>query len=159
MPVDNNKGDNELMEIEEVAVSDGGAARFAPVEVQTGEEKYDVLWQESAKILRFDEGENIWKERGHGVAKILKKKDSPGQFMFIFRREGVGKLAAQHFLMRGTPVRTHPQNEKALLWTAFKDYSDDEEGFPEKFVLRFTSKELADKALKAFKDAITASTV
>ncbi|KAH9600230.1 Ran binding domain [Trypanosoma melophagium] len=154
-----DKTENELMEIEEVAVSDGGAARFAPVEVQSGEEKYDVVWQETAKLLRFDEGENQWKERGQGVGKILRKKDDKGRYMFVFRREGIGKLAAQHFLLKSMTVKLHPQNEKALLWMAHKDYTDDEEGFPENFVMRFSTKELAAKALKAFHDAIASSSV
>ncbi|EAN95469.1 putative Ran-binding protein 1 [Trypanosoma cruzi] len=154
-----DKHNDELMEVEEVAVSDGGVARFAPVDVQSGEEKYEVVWQETAKLLRFDEGENQWKERGQGTAKILRRKDEHGKYMFVFRREGIGKLAAQHYLLKSMTVKFHPQSEKALLWMAHKDYTDDEEGFPENFVMRFTSKELAEKALKAFKDAISASTV
>ncbi|CBH17264.1 Ran-binding protein 1, putative [Trypanosoma equiperdum] len=152
------KAENELMEIEEIAVSDGGAARFAPVEVKSGEEKYNIVWEETGKLLRFDEGENAWKERGQGMAKILQKKEDSGVYMFVFRREGVGKLAAQHYLLRGMTIKVHPQSEKALLWTAFKDYSDDEEGFPERFVLRFASKELADSGLKAFNDALSKTT-
>nr|CCC94929.1 unnamed protein product [Trypanosoma congolense IL3000] len=154
-----DKGGNELMEIEEIAVSDGGAARFAPVEVKSGEEKYNILWEETAKLLRFDEGENAWKERGQGTAKILQKKDDKGVYMFVFRREGIGKLAAQHHLLRGMSIKVHPQSEKALLWSAFKDYSDDEEGFPERFVLRFPTPELATKGLKAFEDALASTTI
>lgn len=81
-------------------------------------------------MLRFDEGENQWKERGQGTAKIMQRKDDSTKFMFVFRREGIGKLAAQHYLMKNMKVKLHPSNEKHLLWTAFKDYTDDEVGYP-----------------------------
>ncbi|KAL7699330.1 Ran-binding protein 1 [Lotmaria passim] len=157
-----SKGDengNELMEIEEVAVSDGGAARFAAVDVKSGEEKYNVIWEDSAKLLRFDEGENQWKERGQGTAKVLQRKDDPGKFMFLFRREGIGKLAAQHYLLKGMKITKHKQGEKFLIWTAFKDYTDDEEGFPESFTMRMSSKEAADKALEEMQKAVKNSTL
>eukprot|EP00796_Vickermania_ingenoplastis_P004215 gene4215-3047_t len=151
--------DNELMEIEEIAVSDGGKALFAPVDVKNGEEKFEVIWEKEAKLLRFDEGENQWKERGQGVAKILQRKDNKGQYMFVFRREGIGKIAAQHYLVKGMKPKFHPQSDKAVLWTAFCDVTDDEEGFPENFILRCPSKELAVEALENLQHAIDSSTV
>lgn len=151
--------ENELMEIEEIEVSDGGKALFAAVEVKSGEEKFNPVWEAQGKLLRFDEGENVWKERGQGVAKILQRKDDKGKSMFIFRREGIGKLAAQHYLVKGMTAKTHPQNEKAVLWTAFKDVTDDEEGFPESFILRCATKELANEALSQLRKAIESSSV
>lgn len=148
---------NELMEIEEVAVSDGGAARFAAVDVKSGEEKFNVIWQDTAKLLRFDEGENQWKERGQGTAKVLQRKDDGGKYMFLFRREGIGKLAAQHYLLKGMKIAKHKQGEKFIIWTAFKDFTDDEEGFPENFTMRMSSKEAADKALEAMQNAVAKS--
>ncbi|CAG9571155.1 putative Ran-binding protein 1 [Leishmania major strain Friedlin] len=150
---------NELMEIEEVAVSDGGAARFAAVDVKSGEERFNVIWQDSGKLMRFDEGENQWKERGQGTAKVLQRKDNTSKYMFVFRREGVGKLAAQHYLVKGMKVTKHKQGEKILVWSAFKDFTDDEEGFPENFVMRLSSKEAADKALAEMMGAIEKSSV
>lgn len=147
------------MEIEEIAVSDGGKAKFAAVEVKSGEEKFNVLWESTGKLLRFDEGENAWKERGQGTAKIMQRKDDKGKHMFIFRREGIGKLAAQHYLMKGMSAKTHPQSDKSILWTAFKDFTDDEEGFPESFILRCASKEKAVEALEELQKAIKASAV
>ncbi|EPY35848.1 Ran-binding protein 1 [Strigomonas culicis] len=149
---------NELMEIEEVAVTDGGAALLAVKETKSGEEKYDLVWEHQAKLLRFDEGENQWKERAQGTAKILRKKDDAGLYLFIFRREAIGKLGAQHFLVKGTPVNLHPKNEKMLIWTASKDISDDDEGFPERFLMRFGTKEEASTALAEMKKAIDSST-
>lgn len=153
------KAGNELMEIEEVAVSDGGEALFAAVDVKSGEEKFNLTWEVKGKLLRFDEGENQWKERGQGTAKILQRKDDKGKSMFVFRREGIGKVAAQHYLVKGMSAKFHPQSDKSILWTAFKDITDDEEGFPESFILRVPTKELATEALSQIRKAIESSTV
>ncbi|CUE94984.1 Ran-binding protein, putative [Bodo saltans] len=140
----------ELMEEEEVAVSDGGAARFAAVNVLSGEEEYEPIWKERAKISRFDEGENQWKERGNGDAKVLRKKSDSTRHLFVLRREGTGKLGAQHDLVDGMTIKRHPQNDKFLIWTAPKDYSDDDEGFEETFLLRCPSKDVADSFIAIF---------
>lgn len=142
--------ENELLVEEELTVSDGGAARFAAVEVSSGEEKYDLVWKEKGKIMRFDEGENQWKERGQGDAKILRSKEDPKRYMFILRREGIGKLAAQHDLVKGMSIKRHSQSEKHLFWYAPKDYSDDDEGYEEQFLIRFASKEICDAFVREF---------
>ncbi|CCW61797.1 unnamed protein product [Phytomonas sp. EM1] len=154
-----NNNASELMEIEEISVSDGGAARFAAVEVKSDTDMYNIKWETAAKLLRFDEGENQWKERGEGKARVLQCKDDPNKYLFVFRREAVGKLAAHHYLQKGLKVRVHPKNEKALLWSTFKDYTDDDEGFPESFVLRLPSKEIAQEALKHMEECIAASNI
>ncbi|CCW66747.1 unnamed protein product [Phytomonas sp. Hart1] len=154
-----NTTNSELMEVEEIEVSDGGAARFAAIEVKSDADRFNVKWEAPAKLLRFDEGENQWKERGEGKARILQCKDDSDKYMFVFRREAVGKLAAHHYLQKGMNVKVHPKNEKALLWSAFKDYTDDDEGFPESFVMRFSTKETTQDALKQMEECITTSNV
>lgn len=151
--------ESELMEIEEIDVSDGGTALFAAVDVKSGEEEFNLIWECQGKLLRFDEGENQWKERGQGTAKILQRRDNKGKSMFVFRREGIGKLAAQHYLVKGMSAKIHPQNEKTVLWSAFKDVTDDEEGYPENFVLRCASKEQANEAVSNIMKAIEHSCV
>ena len=134
----------------ELPVSNGGAALFKAVEILSGEEKWDVIWTEKAKIMRFDEGENQWKDRGQGDAKIMKHKSESNRFMFVFRREAIQKLAAHHDLVKGMSAAKHPQSEKWVKWMAVKDYTDDEEGWEELFLIRFTSVELADAFLAEF---------
>ncbi|CAD2219661.1 ran-binding protein 1 [Angomonas deanei] len=149
---------NELVEEVELSVTDGGPPLLTAKEHKSGEEKYNVIYEEKAKLFRFDEGENAWKERGQGSARILQKKDEPGVFMFVFRREAIGKLGAQHFLIKGMNVKVHSSNEKTLTWRAGKDYVDDDEGYPESFLMRFATKELADKAVEQMQKAINLST-
>jgi hypothetical protein len=140
---------------EELEVNDGGAAKFAPIEVKSGEEQFNVLYQVKSKLLRFDEGENVWKERGQGDAKILQFKAEPHRHMFILRRDGVGKLAASHELKKGIELKQHPSSEKAFIWTCIADWSDeDDEGYPDTFCIKLGTKELADE-FRAHFDAVT----
>ena len=142
---------SELVDEEELAVTDGGAAMLAPIEVKTGEEDEDVIYREKAKILRFDEGENQWKERGTGEARILCDKKTQKIFRFILRRDGTGKLGSNHFLYKAMKVRMHGAAGKSCIWSCIAD-SSDEEIQPEIFLLRFKMPELAAAFKKTFED-------
>ena len=61
------------------------------IEVKTGEEDEDVLFESRAKLFRFVGGE--WKERGLGVLKILQHRES-GRIRLLMRREQVGSWIA-----------------------------------------------------------------
>ena len=66
------------------------------IDVKTGEEDEDILFENRAKLFRFVGGE--WKERGLGVLKILQHRDS-GRIRLVMRREQVRKPTA--FVMPG----------------------------------------------------------
>lgn len=142
--------DNELLEEEELDVTDGQGPILKQVETKTGEEDYEPLCKVKSKIWRFDEGENQWKERGQGEARILRSKADAKHIIFVFRRDGIGKVAAHHALGKGMTLKSPPNNERTFVWATPKDYTDDEEGFPEMFTIRFTSKELADEFKQCF---------
>ena len=57
-------------------------------QVATGEEGEEELYAQRAKLFRMKDGE--WKERGTGVAKILKGK--AGQVRFLLRQEKTMKI-------------------------------------------------------------------
>ena len=154
---DKNEYDgDEGLDEEELPVDEGGVGpKLAHVETKSGEEQYDELCKVKAKIWRFDEGENVWKERGQGDAKVLRDKVNKKKYVFIFRREGIGKLAAFHAIVPGMMIKPFQGNEKNLMWATLKDYTDDEEGFPEKFIMKFSAKEIADEFRLAFTDAVT----
>jgi Ran-binding protein 1 len=146
------ENDNELMDEPELAVTDGGAAKFAAVEVTSGEENFDVVCKIKAKIWRFDEGENSWKERGTGDVKILTHKVTK-RAELIFRREGTNKLAAYHQLVPGIAIKKPQGNDKCFVWTSTNDYADEDEpgqGHPESFLIRFPAVEAANEFHAAF---------
>lgn len=140
----------DLVDDEEVKVTDGGAARFAAVDTKSGEEKYELLLELKGKLYRFDEGENQWKERGQGPARILRHKEQQHRHFFILRREGIGKLGAYHELVRGIKLQPYSGSDKAFVWTAPKDFSDDDEGYEEAFAIRFATKDMAAQFAACF---------
>lgn len=56
------------------------------VDVKTGEENSEVLFEHKAKLLRYDANTKEWKERGIGIMKLLKEENTA---RFVMRREQV----------------------------------------------------------------------
>eukprot|EP00758_Cryptobia_borreli_P014889 Tbor_TRINITY_DN5967_c2_g5::TRINITY_DN5967_c2_g5_i1::g.19056::m.19056 len=142
---------NELVEEEEIDVSAADGPKFAEVKVTSDDEVYDTVWEGKGTIKRFDEGENMFKDRGSGEAKILLHKVKKDH-TFILRREGIGKLGAQHHLVKGMNVVKTKNNDCAVAWLCVKDYSDDDEGWPEKFWMKLATPEAADEFVKVFRE-------
>lgn len=101
-------------------------AEFTPlvklekVEVASGEENEDVLFEAKSKSYRFLEGE--WKERGLGPIKLLKDKDS-GKIRVLMRREKTLKICANFHVKPGTKIEEHAGSEKARVFVV-TDCSD-----------------------------------
>ncbi|XP_026764469.2 E3 SUMO-protein ligase RanBP2 [Galleria mellonella] len=113
------------------------------VEVITGEENEIELYGHRAKLFRFMSGE--WKERGIGIVKILKHKDT-GKVRVVMRREQVLKICLNHVL---SPDITYtPKDDKTWLFAA-NDFSEGELSL-QQFCLRFKTNEIALE----FKEAI-----
>ncbi|XP_028175103.1 E3 SUMO-protein ligase RanBP2-like [Ostrinia furnacalis] len=112
------------------------------VEVITGEENEDELYGHRAKLFIFTSGE--WKERGLGVVKILKHKET-GKLRVVMRREQVHKICLNHALT--AEIIYKPKDEKTWLFTA-NDFSEGELKL-QNFCLRFKNNDVATQ----FKDA------
>ena len=101
-------------------------AEFAPVvkleqvEVSSGEENEDVLFEAKSKAYRFIEGE--WKERGVGPLKLLKHKEN-GKIRMLMRRDKTLKVCANFFVKPGTDIKEHAGSDKAMVFTTM-DCSD-----------------------------------
>lgn len=152
-----NNPDEDVVEDADVAI-EGGAPRLQHVEVRTGEENFDEVCKIKAKIWRFDEGENQWKERGQGDAKILRAKADPKRHIFLFRREAIGKLAAHHAIVNGMRLKPVQNNDKKFIWGAPKDCTDDEEGYPELFTIKFGDESAAAEFKRHFEAAAAINT-
>jgi len=119
---------------------------FAPViplpplvEATMGDENENTLFEQRAKIYRFDAAVKEWKERGVGNIKILQGKDNPGAVRIVMWREKVGKLACNHWMTSDMKVENYQHNPKVLKWTAV-DHAEGEPR-PEIFTCRFGSEE------------------
>ncbi|XP_032579428.1 E3 SUMO-protein ligase RanBP2 [Drosophila sechellia] len=107
-------------------------AQFVPVialpdivEVVTGEENEDVLFEHRAKLLRWDKEANEWKERGLGNMKLLRDRTDPNKVRLLMRREQVHKLCCNQRLLPETKF-TYATNCKAAVTWGAQDYSDEE---------------------------------
>ncbi|XP_075983228.1 nucleoporin 358 [Anticarsia gemmatalis] len=117
------------------------------VKVVTGEEDEIELYGHVAKLYRFTLGE--WKERGKGIVKILKHKDTE-KLRVVMRRDQVLKICLNHSL---TPDITYNQkDEKTWLFSA-NDFSEGELTL-EHFCLRFKNKDIASEFKKAVDEAL-----
>lgn len=131
-------------------------ADFAPivqlneVEVVTGEESENVLFEVKAKLYRFDTEKSEWKERGLGVMKILEHKESK-KARLLMRREKTLKICCNQYVSRTVSMDTHPGNEKSLGWTC-NDFSDGEVKL-EMLCIRFGSVEKATSFQTTYQDA------
>ncbi|XP_045510672.1 E3 SUMO-protein ligase RanBP2-like [Colias croceus] len=142
-------GDDEY-----VSEDEGAHIHFSPVipmpdkvEVVTGEENEEELYGHRAKLFIFTASE--WKERGIGIVKILKHKDS-GKLRIVMRREQVHKICLNHVL--SPDVIYKPKDEKTWLFAA-NDYSDGDLQL-QQFCLRFQNKAIAQQFKQEVDQAI-----
>eukprot|EP00096_Caligus_rogercresseyi_P009702 TRINITY_DN3341_c0_g1_i2.p1 TRINITY_DN3341_c0_g1~~TRINITY_DN3341_c0_g1_i2.p1 ORF type:complete len:1855 (+),score=585.20 TRINITY_DN3341_c0_g1_i2:261-5825(+) len=124
------------------------------VEVVTGEEEEEILFEDRSKLYRFVDKE--WKERGLGQIKILMHKTS-GKVRLLMRREQTHKICANHHILPDIKVEKMKNQEKAVTWSA-NDFSDEEVQL-ENFSARFKTAEQADTFLEAFTTAQTAVSI
>ncbi|KAH6804710.1 RAN binding protein 1 [Perilla frutescens var. frutescens] len=121
--------------------------KLQEVAVTTGEENEDVLLDLKAKLYRFDKEGNQWKERGVGMVKLLKHKET-SKIRLVMRQNKTLKICANHLVLPTMSVQEHHGNEKSCVWHA-ADFSDGELK-EETFCIRFASVENC----KSFKDKI-----
>lgn len=119
------------------------------VDVVTGEEDENVLFEHRAKLFRFHNKE--WKERGLGDIKILENKATK-KIRVLMRREQILKICCNHYITDKLDLKPMPNsNGKAWTWYAM-DHSDDEPKC-EQFSVRFKTPEIANKFKEAFDNA------
>ncbi|XP_023348327.1 RANBP2-like and GRIP domain-containing protein 5/6 isoform X4 [Eurytemora carolleeae] len=120
------------------------------IEVITGEEDEDILFEDRAKLFRFSDDSKEWKERGLGQAKILRNKET-GQVRFLMRRDQTFKICANHTILSEIKLDLMKGNTKARIWGA-QDFSDGELT-TEKFCIKMKTEEQIEKFHAAFVEA------
>lgn len=115
------------------------------VEKKTGEENEDVMFSERCKLYRLTESE--WKERGIGLMKILKSKET-GKYRVLMRREQVHKICANHAITSEMELKA---KDNHWMWAA-NDFSEGQTK-PEKFLVRFKHNEQSRKFKDVFDEA------
>jgi len=137
-------------------------AEVAPVEQPQQEDVKKVIREEGeeelfrmrAKLYRWAKETNEWKERGLGDIKILRHEES-GKVRILMRRDQTFKICCNHYLDPRMELSDHNGNEKAWLWTAFNDLSDDGMDLTVKeelFAIRFKTAERAQEFQERFNE-------
>lgn len=127
-------------------------AEFTPViplpkkvDVVTGEEGLQVVFDDRAKLLRFDSNTKEWKEKGVGQMKIL-HNSKDGYYQLLMRRDVILKVCCNQRLTADLELKPVSSSEKAMSWIG-QDFSEGE-CKKELFAIRFKTIE----QLHAFRD-------
>ncbi|XP_025408768.1 E3 SUMO-protein ligase RanBP2-like isoform X2 [Sipha flava] len=127
-------------------------AEFVPViplpekvDVVTGEEGLEVVFEDRAKLLRYDPNTKEWKEKGIGQMKILHNLND-GYYQLLMRRELIHKICCNQRLTADLELKPVSSSDKAMSWIG-QDFSDGESK-KELFAIRFKSA----PQLTAFRD-------
>lgn len=127
-------------------------AEFAPViplpekvVVVTGEEGLQVVFEDRAKLLRFDSNTKEWKDRGIGQMKILHSPND-GYYQMLMRRELVHKICCNQRLSADLELKPIKSSDKAMSWIG-QDFSEGE-SVKELFAIKFKTVQ----QLTAFRD-------
>ena len=160
---DNNEGQEE--DEAEVTPSDLSQITFKPVvdhlpdkiEVLTGEEGEEIVFEARAKLFRFDSC-GVWKERGLGQLKLLRTPDS-GRVRVVMRREQVHKVCCNHPITAGMSLKPMEGSKAPVVpWVWWGvDFSEDDvgpEGRKEMFSVRFKTAEESEAFHDAFMKAV-----
>ncbi|GIX88809.1 e3 SUMO-protein ligase RanBP2 [Caerostris extrusa] len=119
----------------------------ALVEIKTGEEKEEVLFEERAKLFRYDSTLKEWKERGTGMLKILYLEENQ-KYRILMRRDQVLKICANHNILPEMKLTPLSKCDKAWVWFA-KDYSDGDLT-EEQFAAKFKNSDIAQNFFNIF---------
>ncbi|EFN56683.1 hypothetical protein CHLNCDRAFT_144572 [Chlorella variabilis] len=120
------------------------------VEVSTGEEEEEALFDAKCKLYRYDNDAGEWKERGVGQGRILQHKENK-KIRFLMRQDKTLKIRGNHIIMPGTKVQEHGGSDKAMVWSCV-DFADESQRM-ELFCIRFASPERAQQFQAAYHEA------
>ncbi|KAI3877536.1 hypothetical protein MKX03_030646 [Papaver bracteatum] len=121
------------------------AEGFRHIEPKLEEE--DALLRLNAKLYRFDKDGNQWKERGVGVLKLLKHKQTKKVRLVMIQSKTM-KVIANHLVLPRILTLMHAKSENSWTWHA-SDFSDGELK-QEVFCARFPCSEDARLFRKRF---------
>jgi len=118
------------------------------VEVKTYEEDEDILYKMRAKLFRFDNGLNQWKERGTGDVKLLQHKETK-KVRLVMRRDKTLKVCANHHISAEMRLQPNIGSDRSWVWKVAADYTEDPPT-AETLAIRFGSPEIANEFKRQF---------
>nr|XP_006817974.1 PREDICTED: E3 SUMO-protein ligase RanBP2-like [Saccoglossus kowalevskii] len=98
------------------------------------------MFSQRARLYRFDQSAQQWKERGIGILKLLKHSKT-GRIRVLMRRDQVLKVCANHYITSAMELRPNTGSDRSWVWCAL-DFSE-EEAKDEQLAVKFKTPELA----------------
>ncbi|KAG1907447.1 ran/spi1 binding protein [Suillus fuscotomentosus] len=118
------------------------------VEVKTYEEDEDVLFKMRAKLFRFDNILNEWKERGTGDVKLLQHKETK-KVRLVMRRDKTLKVCANHHISSEMRLQPNIGSDRSWVWKVAADYTE-EPPTAETLAIRFANSDNANEFKRQF---------
>lgn len=130
------KEDNEVVPNEELPIEN--TCEMKAIEIKTGEEDEDVLFEHRCKLYRFRDKE--YKERGVGSIKVLKHKVTDSGRL-IMRRDAIGLVCLNCWALS----RIEKVKDTQIRFAGIDASDGDPE--PTTFLVRFKTPQLTDEFL------------
>jgi len=131
--------------------------KLEEVEVKSGEEDEEILYNVRAKLFIYGEtmldvgtGKKSWRERGIGEVKLLRHKEHQ-RVRLLMRQERTMKVIANHAVDPRIKLEPNAGSDRSWVWSAF-DFAEGEL-VETVFALRFADSEIAN----TFKEKFTKS--
>ncbi|KAI6047102.1 RanBP1 domain-containing protein [Pisolithus marmoratus] len=121
------------------------------VEIKTLEEDEDVIFKMRAKLFRFDNSANEWKERGTGDVRLLQHKETK-KVRLVMRRDKTLKVCANHIIASGMHLQPNVGSDRSWVWKVTADYAENPPT-AETLAIRFANSENALEFKKHFERA------
>uniref|UniRef100_A0A1A9UEN9 RanBD1 domain-containing protein n=1 Tax=Glossina austeni TaxID=7395 RepID=A0A1A9UEN9_GLOAU len=118
------------------------------IEVSSDEETEIILFEQRAKLMRYDKEASGWKEKCVGNIQLLQNKNDPNKLRLVMRREQTHKQCCNQPVYKNTAFKSVKNSQTTLSW-AGQDFTG-REAVAEMLTVRFKKPEIC----KQFHDII-----
>lgn len=156
-PKEETKAGEEKPKEEESTATFEPVVKLEEVDVQSGEEDEEVVFDVRAKLFIYGEtlldkgtGKKTWRERGIGQAKILRHREHQ-RLRLLMRQEKTMKVIANHAIDPRIKLEPNAGSDRSWVWSAF-DFAEGEL-VETVFALRFADSDIANDFKGKFTDS------
>lgn len=156
-PKEETKAGEEKPKEEESTATFEPVVKLEEVDVQSGEEDEEVVFDVRAKLFIYGEtlldkgtGKKTWRERGIGQAKILRHREHQ-RLRLLMRQEKTMKVITNHAIDPRIKLEPNAGSDRSWVWSAF-DFAEGEL-VETVFALRFADSDIANDFKGKFTDS------
>ncbi|GAB1219622.1 hypothetical protein ENUP19_0040G0009 [Entamoeba nuttalli] len=128
---------------------------FKPIielkEIEQKEMEEEIVFKERGICVRYDTINEEFKERGRGEIEILKHPKTKLSRVILIRDQ-IFKLACDHYILPYIKIKEFPNNRRAIIYSVYEDYAQDEGKNTITFGMCFNNEEIKERFIKTFKE-------